>query len=158
MSRASPQKQRSTDIKQDKLDEETTRIIIKCGGGNNAQARYFQELSSHVVGNENEAFESLQPDMKITNAKAWRQAVCLVNAYLKRYRMELTLQTIKTEYVQNPKSTGYKSASVVDSTMKNLLKLSKDIKNINFEERAQEFNDELQQKILNTPKKSRLHH
>ena len=141
-SNSSPKQARSKD-KQDKLDLKATKVITECGGRNFIQAEYFQQLSRAVVGNELAALETMQPNIKITNSKAWIQAICLVNAFLKRHKMDLTLKTVKTEFTDNPKSTGYKTASMVDSTFHNLLKLSQDIADITFEERIREFTDEL---------------
>ena len=147
MSLESPTREHTCDIKQEKLDDLTTRAILKCGGGNNAQARYFQSLSEVVVGSELPVFECLQPHMSITDSKPWQQAICLVNAYLKRHRMDYTLKTVRTEYSENPRSTGYKSAKVVDQTLRNLISLSRDLSALDFEERAAEFTDDLKQRV-----------
>lgn len=124
------------------LDRETKLAIVKCGGKNNCQARYFQELSSYVVKSEISAFEYLQPDLKIKNSRAWGQALNLVNAYLKRYKMELTLKTMKKEFANNPKTTSYKNTSIIDSTFNNLISFSKDLSKMSFEERVHKFNSQ----------------
>lgn len=139
-------KQQKKDSKQEKLGQEINKAIIKCGGQNNCQAKYFQEMCNYIVGNNNSIYETLQPDIKIKKSKAWNQAIVFVSTYLKRYNMELSLQTMKTEFSNCPKPTNYKNSSIIDAAFSNLIVFSKDLSKMTFEERVQEFNNQLNQK------------
>lgn len=144
MSSKSSKKQKN-DSKQEKFEQEINEAIIECGGQNNFQAKYFQEMCSCIVGNKQSIYETLQPYIKIKKSKSWNQAMIFVSSYLKRYNMEISLKTMKIEYINSPKPTNYKNTSIIDTAFSNLINFSKDLSKMTFEERVQEFNNQFKQ-------------
>ena len=135
------------DPKQHRLDLAAAKVIEECGGINYIQSQYMLQLSQEVVGSENPHFSNLQPHVEIPEQEAWEKALCLAVAYIKRYKMGSTLQAMKNEYENVPKSTGYARASEVENAFKSILEFVDVLKTIKPEDRIRDFGKEIEQEF-----------
>ena len=125
--------------KQLNLDKETEKYIEEAGASNHFQAQYHAEVAEAAINSEVPALQDLKPEVKDLRQKAWKKALCLSLAVLKRYKMKMTIETMKLEYSAIPKSTGYTHGREVDEYFGKLFDVSEDLKNITFEQRASEY-------------------
>ena len=86
------------DAKQDKLNEDVRDAITKAGGQNYIQASYMRELCKAVLRSESETLDALQPDVIDSKEETWVKALKLSMAFLRRYKMDLTIATMRYEY------------------------------------------------------------
>ncbi|OHS92984.1 hypothetical protein TRFO_12176 [Tritrichomonas foetus] len=121
-------------------DEELKDYMYNKGVTCNIQARLLHETCNEIQNSDSAALSSLQPQIRIErNVDAWEEAVCLVVAYLKRYRMKETVQTMRKEFAATPAHTGYKKGSEVDDIFDALFDIiERDMKK-SFEERVDHF-------------------
>lgn len=125
--------------KQLKLDEETEKYIEEIGTPNHFQAQFHAEVAHDALNSEAPILQELKPDIKDLKPTAWKKAFYLSLAVLKRYKMKYTIDTIKEEYSNLPKSTGYSHGREVDEYFGKLFQISKDLANVTFEQRSNEF-------------------
>ena len=110
--------------KQRKLNDETAKVVAAKGGINYIQADYMHELSKFIIGNDDDALLQLQPDIQIQAEKeSWQKALLICVAYLHRYKLSMTYNTLKDEYVDHktPNSTPFRRASDLDAVFTALL-------------------------------------
>ena len=127
------------EVKQERLDEETVKAVTKAGGTNFIQSEYIKEVAKVAMGSDSPTLTSIHPNVRINETKGWKQALLLAVAFLKRHKMNQTIETMRTEWAETPKSTGYARASEVENTFSDLLALADDLKNVNFAERVEIF-------------------
>lgn len=111
----------SRDVKQDALNREVSLVVKEVGGPNFIQASYIKEVCKQVLSSDSEKFDRLQRDVVEFDKESWMRALKLSLAFLRRYKMDATVSTIKHENPGTPKSTGYSRASEVDSEFEKLL-------------------------------------
>ena len=136
------------DIKQNKLDEKVSETVAEHGGLNYIQAKYISQLCEVVVNNPDLSEESenklrdLQPKVKsdlLSENELYRRALCISVAFIKRYKMLQTLDAIKREYNQTPKSTGFSKASELERTFGELFQTARDSTEVPFNTKARAF-------------------
>ncbi|KAK8884366.1 hypothetical protein M9Y10_043476 [Tritrichomonas musculus] len=136
------------DIKQSKLDEKVSETVAEHGGLNYIQAKYVSQLCEVVVNNPELSEDSanklrdLQPKVKsnlLTENELYRRALCISVAFIKRYKMVQTLDAIKKEYAQTPKSTGFSKASELERTFEGLFQTARDSEQTPFNTKARAF-------------------
>ena len=136
------------DLKQNRLDEKVSETVDEHGGLNYIQAKYVSQLCEVVVNNPELSEESasklrdLQPKVKsdlLTENELYRRALCISVAFIKRYKMVQTLDAIKREYSQTPKSTGFSKASELERTFEELFQTARDSEQVTFNSKARAF-------------------
>lgn len=113
------------DPKQEKLNKAVERDVRAAGGHNYIQARYGKEVCRAVLTCDSDKFDFLLPDVNSSEDKAWTVALKLSMAFLRRYKMDTTLTTIRMEQPAVPRHSGFSKASDVDATFARLLKTRK---------------------------------
>ncbi|OHT16783.1 hypothetical protein TRFO_41554 [Tritrichomonas foetus] len=141
---SSPRRHHHVDEKkQVKLDEETENYIERVGGLNHFQAQFHAEVAQAAINSELALLQDLKPQIKDLKRQAWKKAFCLSLAFIKRYKMRLTVDALKVEYDQIPKKTGFTHGHEVDSYFNVLLQISQNLENASFEELAEQYANEL---------------
>ena len=136
----SPKRHRHGDEKKQlRLDEETEKYIEENGCPNHFQASFHAEVARYALKSEEPVLQELKPDIKDLKRTAWKKAFYLSLAVLKRYKMKLTIDTLKNEYSSLPKSTGYTHGRDVDEYFGQLFNISEELSKLSFEERSNEF-------------------
>ena len=110
--------------KQIRLNDETAEVVAAKGGINYIQAEYMYELSKYIIGNDEDALIELQPDIHIEEEKeSWQKALLICVAYLHRYKLTMSYNTLKDEYVDHktPTTTPFKRSANLDAVFTALL-------------------------------------
>lgn len=139
-----PKRVHIDNIRQEQLDDATMKAVAKAGADNYIQAKYIREVG--VVANESKS-KTLAPYRtipKVLENKAFTEAMMLVVAYLKRYKMNQTIEAMRTEYEKTPKTTGYSRASEVHAAFDDLLGIAEHLENVWFEQRVRTLEGEIQ--------------
>ena len=107
----------SPEQKQENLNHQTAETIEKHGGVNYLQGEYFAELSKYVIGSSNELFSDFQPNISIPELSkdSYIKAFKISVAFLLRYHLNLTYQTLKTEFADLPTHSSFKRGSELDA-------------------------------------------
>ena len=127
-------------MKDKELKNKIANEMGKKGVMSNLQACLLHETCSAVKASNSGTLSSLQPQIKIEPKEdAWEEAVCLVVAYLKRFRTKETVQTMRLEFPATPNHTGYKKGSEVDDIFDSLFDLVDRDLDVTFEERVDQF-------------------
>ena len=113
------------DLKQENLNDKVAEVVNQAGGPNYIQASYMKEICKLVVASTNEKLDRVQPDVASFEKESWDKAFKLCLAFLRRFRMDATISTIKQENPGTTKSTGYSRASEVDNEFQRLLNRKK---------------------------------
>ena len=106
-------------------------------------ARYIYEISKFAVHNDSSFMLPLQPRIRDMSNECWIKTLCYCLAYLRRYKMDLTLQTIKIECPKLPKSTGFSRTSDLDKFWRLLKKSANSLSNKDFNEWVIDFKEDL---------------
>lgn len=146
----SPKRHKHIDEKkQSKLDEETEKYLEEIGSPYHFQAFFHAEVARDALNSEAPILQELKPDIKDLKRTAWKKAFYLSLAVLKRYKMKLTIDTIKNEYNSVPKSTGYTHGRDVDEYFSQLFHVSEELSKVSFDERSNEFAKSFEQENAN---------
>jgi hypothetical protein len=129
------------------LDELTVRAINAAGVVNILQLRYVKQVAEVLMADSSESLISLKPVIRIAISQAWTDALRLAIAFLKRYRLTQTLATVRTEYPEAPKTTGYGRVSEVDAAFADVLDTSDDLADLPFDEKVAAFTEELNENL-----------
>ena len=127
------------DVKQNRLDERVSKTVSEKGGVNYVQAEYVSELCGAVVGSSSEKLFDLQPRIKDLSSDTYYKALCLSIAFLKRYKMTQTVDSLRKEFPQAPKSTGFARASEVDAFFEQLFQQVEKSREDSFYHKARVF-------------------
>jgi uncharacterized protein (DUF58 family) len=119
------------------------RAVTEAGGVNFIHARFVQEVAELVMHDPPESVISVQPTIRVGDSEAWGRAFRLAIAYLNRFKMNQTSGTVKMEFPETPKSTGYTRASGVDAAFHDLLEVIEDLEQVPFDEKVDAFVHEL---------------
>lgn len=131
------------DIKQEKLDEEAAHAIEAAGGFNFLQTKFLLETCRDIHESDYPNLVALKDKPRIQTSKAWHKALCIALAYLKRHKMTETVETLKIEYPDAPKATGFQRGTELDLAMTEVLKTSDRLFNKTFPLRIQEIEDQI---------------
>ena len=126
--------------KQEELDRQTAYVIEKNGGHNILYAEYLRLTADLAADSEATVFDHLQPEITYTKKDAaFMNALKYCMAYLKSYKMNETLETMKIEFPDLPKKTGYSRRSELENSWSNLLNTIDKVKRIPIEVQVAEF-------------------
>jgi hypothetical protein len=117
--------------------------VTAAGGTNFVQSEWVKQVAGVVQADESGTFLSIRSNVQIGEAQVWQQALRLAMAFLKRYKMSQTLATVKIEYPECPKSTGFSRASEVEAAFRNLSLVVGELAELPFEERVAQFEHEI---------------
>jgi hypothetical protein len=153
--RASARTARPITLGQGRLDEQTGRAVRVSGGSNFLQAEYTKEVALVAMENRRGLIEYLYPEANIMNSEAWTKAFMLAVGFLRRYKMNQTIATIRAEFRDTPRSSVYSRGSEIDQVFKGLLEVSRALKDFSFEERVARFEEKVRRDIPGAVTKSR---
>ena len=120
------------------------KAVTKAGGGNYVQAKYIREVGNVAIESQSKTLAAYRTVPKVLENKAFTEAMMLVVAYLKRYKMNQTIEAMRAEYQKTPKTTGYSRASEVHGAFDSLLKIADHLENVRFEQRVRTLEDDIQ--------------
>lgn len=126
---------------QQQLNESAREIFEKKGAGNNIRAHFVKDIAKIVINSDNANLLPLQPRVKSMDSAAWSRCLCFVVAYLRRYKMEQTLQAMKHECPILPKNTGFQRASDLEIFFGTIKKTAIVVADQSFDERVIEFKE-----------------
>lgn len=127
-------------MKDKELKNQIAAEMGKKGVMANLQARLLHETCSVISDAKSGTLSSLEPQIKVEPKEdAWEEAICLVVAYLKRYKMKETVQTMRLEFTPTPNHTGYKKGSEVDEIFDTLFDIIDRDFDMTFEQRVENF-------------------
>lgn len=132
---------RPTPEQEKALERELIESYKEKGGLNDIQSRYIYEIAKAITGSKNNVFASLQPHVKRMDNVIWEKCLCFCFAYLRRYKMDKTIQTMKLECSELPKSTGFGKVSELDIFWLKLMKTSNALASKSFDEWVIEYRD-----------------
>jgi hypothetical protein len=128
--------------KQEELNRQTAYVIERNGGHNILYAEYLKLTADLAAESEATIFGHLQPEIKYTKKDvAFMNALKFCMAFLKSYKMKETLETMKIEFPELPRKTGYSRRSELENTWSNLLNTLDDIKKLSIEDRVEAFSE-----------------
>lgn len=138
--------------KQRKLDTAVSIEYQEKGCPNIIQSRFLKEIAK-LVHNENDPkLYSLMSYPKQRDTLAWNKALCYCVAFLRRYKMEETLKTIRAEGGSIPKDTGFYKSSELEKFYKRLIITTYAIADKKFPQRLQEFNEDVRKAVVENTK------
>ncbi|EAY03158.1 hypothetical protein TVAG_345320 [Trichomonas vaginalis G3] len=139
---------------QQQLNESSHEIFEKRGAANHLRAQFVKDISKIVINSSNPNLISIQPHVKPMDSAAWSRCLCFVVAYLRRYKMEQTLQAMKHECPILPKNTGFHRASDLEIFFGTIKKTAIVVADQSFDERVIEFKEKIDsEKQLKRPPK-----
>lgn len=124
---------------QDDLNDATVNIFEKHGCLNSIRAEFIKCLSESVIKSDNIKLLPVKPRIRPMDDKKWARSLCFAVAYLRRYKMEKTLQAMKYECNLLPKNTGFNRASDLENYYQSLKKVALKVSDLTFDERVVEF-------------------
>jgi hypothetical protein len=132
-------KKRVLITKEDKieLDKKVDEAVRTAGGTNNLHAKYIREIGKQINVLDDPALDRLRSAVEIPDDPNWQKAFNLCVAFLRRYKMEATLSSIKDEGAIVPKDTGYARASDVNNQFRDFKKVSEDLALLTFRDRVE---------------------
>ena len=86
----------------DEIASRAGSVFAKAGGVNHFQARSIALTAKYAVGSKNHKLCTLQPRISNMDSDSWRWVFNFVIAYLKRYKMQSTIDAIKYELGNRP--------------------------------------------------------
>lgn len=128
------------------LDRKVDRDIQKAGGNNVIQAKYIREIGKQINLSTDRKVDRLKSAPYVHDDEAWQKAFNLCVAYLRRYKMDTTLSTIKDEGISVPKETGYQRASDVNNQFRRFDLISANLGALTFRDRVEELAKGIEQK------------
>ena len=138
---------RDSGLSQDRLDQQVVKAVSQAGGTNFIQSEYIKEVAKVAIESDSPSLTEVHPNVRIFGTKAWNQAILIVLAFLKRYKMNQTVETIRMEHAMAPKSTGFSRASELDAAFSDLLALADDLRNVSFQERVSLFEQDIEDEL-----------
>ena len=126
-------------IDQDDLNDAAISIFEQHGCLNSVKAEFIKCLSGFVMDSDDFKLLPVKPRVRPMDDKKWARSLCFVVAYLRRYKMEKTLQAMKCECALLPKNTGFNRASDLENYFQSLKKVALMVSDLTFDERVVEF-------------------
>ena len=125
--------------KEDKLalDKKVDDAVRSAGGTNNLQARYVREIGKQVNISDDPALDRVRSAVEIPDDPSWQKAFNFCIAYLRRYKMDQTVLSIKDEGAIVPRETGYNRASDVTKQFREFEKISANLGVLTFRDRVE---------------------
>ncbi|EAY07486.1 hypothetical protein TVAG_499740 [Trichomonas vaginalis G3] len=134
------------DVKQAEIDAKTTAIIAENGGINYLNANYIHNFAKSAIGANDAILARLQPDIDVDmNDPAWRRAMCVALAFIKRYHLDETRETMKLEFPEEkglPSKTGFSKSKDIEAFFDKIAVAVADMKSRTFEKNVDLFAEE----------------
>lgn len=131
------------DVKQAEIDAKTAAIIAENGGLNYLNANYIHNFAKSAIGANDAILARLQPDIDVDmNDPAWRQAICVALAFIKRYHLDETLDTMRLEFPEEkglPHKTGFTKSKDIEAFFDKIAVAVADMKSRTFEKNVDLF-------------------
>ena len=139
----------------DELSEKTNKVLEERKLPYRVQAKIGSLVSEKVIGSKNPKLKALQPHFIATDNSSWDDAFLICIAFLKHYKMDITLKTIYTEFQNIPNEHQLIfTPDLAETYLTDLISLRE--KNITFDQKLQifhkniQFDDALQDSPLKT--------
>lgn len=130
----------SQDLKQQELNQKTAKLIEDHGGLNYLNASYIHQFAQASIGAKDAILDRLQPDVDIDmNDPAWKQAICVVFAFIKRYKLQETRGCMELEFKDLPEKTGFAKSKDLDSFFAQVASIVKTMRERSFEKNVSLF-------------------
>jgi len=123
------------------LNQAVYQRFVDKGCDNNLRAQFYTEVARNVVGSS--VLFPIQPKVKNMDSKAWNKSLCFVVSYLRRFKMEKSIQAMKIEYSSIPRNTGFSKVSELDQFFRQLKNMAIKIDDQSFEERVIDLREEM---------------
>ena len=144
------------EAKQLKLNEDTEEAVKSSGGVNFLYAEYIHKILERVVNSDDTVVDRLQPNVRVNiREEAWRQAICVTLAYLKRFKMEESIATMRTEFPETPAKSGFAKKADLELFFSDIAGVISEMKDMKFDRRVKLFADEAGLDPLVQPKKEK---
>ena len=131
------------DVKQAEIDAKTAQIVTENGGANFLNANYIHLFAESAIGAQDAILARLQPDVQVDmEDPAWRQAMCVALAFIKRYKLEETKETMKLEFPEEkglPTKTGFSKSKDLEAFFDKIARAIADMKQRSFERNVDLF-------------------
>lgn len=122
-----------------RLDFETSKALDKTGSINNLQASYYLEVSKAVMASKDPVLYFVHPKIKIQQNEQWKKSLIFVIRFLKKYKMEHTIDTIKTEFPNVNQMIDLKNTNQNSILMDEIMSIAEDLGERTFSSRVAEF-------------------
>lgn len=143
MSALSPDSQRRILVTKElrhSMNSEITKVMQRNGANSVLHARYIRELGKSLCSSKDPVTLKYKPKLKIIDKdKAWDKALCLVVSYLRRYKMDSTLSSMRDEGATIPKDTGFQKASDVNNAFREFTSVYERLGAQTFRDRVEYF-------------------
>ena len=127
----------SADAKQAEIDAKTAELVQQQGGVNFLNANYIHLFAQSAIGANDAILSRLQPDIQVDmEDPAWRQAMCVALAFIKRYKLEETKETMKLEFPEEkglPTKTGFSKSKDLEAFFDKIANAIGDMKSRSFD-------------------------
>lgn len=133
-----PKKAKNIDFSQ-----KITEILTNKGATNHCQSEFIEQVSDIVVHSDNPEFQLIQPRLQIQDSQEWKMALNFVIAYLKMYKMDITLNVIQNEYENISFNTGFKRPKEMDNFFEKLMTISNHLKTKTFKDQVHLFSQKV---------------
>ena len=131
------------DVKQAEIDARTAEVVTEHGGANFLNANYIHLFAQSAIGANDAILARLQPDVQVDmEDPAWRQAMCVALAFIKRYKLEETKETMKLEFPEEkglPTKTGFSKSKDLEAFFDKIARAVNDMKQRSFERNVDLF-------------------
>lgn len=128
-------------ISQEELKSRTTQEVNDKGGNTHFQAQFYSATAKEVVGSADPLFFTLQPVLREHDEEAWAQAYEFVYAFLKKHKMTITRDTVKTEFAggSEPPLVGTFDNYDMEEFADALLEMSQTLNETSLKDRVESF-------------------
>ena len=131
------------DVKQAQIDAQTAEVVERNGGRNFLNANYIHLFAEKAIGANDAILARLQPDVQIDmEDPAWKQATCVALAFIKRYHLDETKETMKLEFPEEkglPSKTGFSKSKELDAFFEKIGSAIQVMKERSFEKNVDIF-------------------
>ena len=126
-----------TKEEKNELDRKVDEMCREHGLTFNLHARYVREIAKQVNLSDDPALDRVSSAVEIPDDPSWQKAFNLCIAFLRRYRMDYTVLSIKDEGAIVPRETGYNKASDVTKQFREFEKISANLGVLTFRDRVE---------------------
>ena len=132
-------------IDEDLVRDQTNQLLQKYGLNNHLESLSLSFISKEVIRNKNKKLLPLKAYINIKSSPAWIDAFFLAMAFLSKYNMIQTIETIKTEFDDKeiPNDEGIYDPQLIQEYFQELFLISDNLKSQSFENKLDSFIEDL---------------
>ena len=132
-------------LHQDEIASQVSEAFEKAGGPYHFQSETIALAAEKVVGSSEHKFCTLQPRVSPIENDIWKDGFSLVLAFLKHYKMNNTINAIKTELgsAPFPEQKHVYDPEQTDEYFNQLIQLKENFAKRNFDENVQNFIEDI---------------